>query len=123
MGDGATVKKMPLINVLGISGDSPPVVVAVNDCTEHMAAGGKKDATYISNIFEETVAEYDPSKVHTDLFFVDGASNVQKGGEILCQIYPRAFCLHAGEHVMALFFSDIAKQGAIKVCDLCVCQI
>ena len=123
MGDGATVKKMPLINVLGMSGNSSPVVVAVNDCSEHMAVGGKKDATYISNIFQETLVNYNPLKVHTDLFFVYGASNVQKGGEILCQIYPRAFCYHAGEHVMALFFSDIANLGAIKVCDLCVCQI
>ena len=91
MGDGATVKEMPLVNVLGISGDSPPVVVAVNDCTEHMAAGGKKDATYIFNVFEETVADYDPSKVHTDLFFVDGASNVQKGGKFFVRYIPGHF--------------------------------
>ena len=123
MGDGATVSRMPLINVLGMCGDSPPIVVAVNDCTEHMAGGGKKDATYISKVFEETVVNYDPLKVHTDLFFVDGASNVQKGGAILCQMYPRAECYHAGEHVMALFFSDIANLGAIKVCNLGVCQI
>ena len=123
MGDGATVKRMPLINVLGMSGNSHPVVVAVNDCTEHMAAGGKKDASYISAIFEDRVAEYDPTKEHTDLFFFDGASNVQKGGDILCEKYPRAYCLHAGEHVVALFFSDIAKLGPIKVCYLFVCQI
>ena len=123
MGDGATVKKMPLINVLGMSGNSHPVVVAVNDCTEHMAAGGKKDASYISAIFEDKVGEYDPTKEHTDLFFFDGASNVQKGGDILCEKYPRAYCLHAGEHVVALFFSDIAKLGPIKVCYSFVCQI
>ena len=109
MGDGATVKRMPLINVLGMSGDSHPVVVAVNDCTEHIATGGKKDASYISAIFEDKVAEYDPTKKHTDLFFFNGASNVQKGREILCEKYPRAYCLHTGERVMALFFSDIAK--------------
>ena len=57
---------MPLINVLGMPGDSPPVVVAVNDCTEHLAAGGKKDATYISNIFEETGADYDPTKENSE---------------------------------------------------------
>ena len=116
MGDGATVHRMPLVNVLGMSGNSPPVVVAVNDCTEHLAGGGKKDATYIAAIFEEKVKEYDPSKENTDLFFFDGASNVQKGGHILCEKYPRAYCLHAGEHVVSLFFSDIAKLGPIKVC-------
>ena len=123
MGDGATVLKMPLINVLAMCGDSPPIVVAVNDCTEHMATGGKKDAPYIMKVFDDAVVKYDPEKVHTDLFFVDGASNVQKGGAILCEMYPRAECYHAGEHVMALFFSDIANLRAIKVWNLLVSPI
>ena len=68
MDNVATVKIMPLVNVLGMSGNSPLVVVAVNDCTEHLAGGGKNDATYIVAIFEEKVKEYDPTKENTDLF-------------------------------------------------------
>ena len=115
MGDGATVKRMPLINCLGMSGDSPPIVVGVSDCTDHMASGGKKDAPYIAKLYGQYIEEYDPDKRYTDVFFFDGASNVQGGGRILEAIYPRAYCLHAGEHVVSLFFSDVGKLPAVKV--------
>ena len=82
-----------------------------------MANGGKKDATYIALLFGLKVAEYDPGKVLTDFFFFDGASNVQKGGEILTVQYPMTHCLHGGEYVCSLFFSDIAKFPPIKVCE------
>lgn len=116
MGDGATVKRMPFINCLGMSGDSPPVVVGVNDCTDHMASGGKKDAPYLAELYQNYVEEYDPMKKFSDIFFFDGASNVQKGGRILEAKYPRTYCLHAGEHVVSLFFSDVAKLPEVKVC-------
>jgi hypothetical protein len=45
----------------------------------------------------------------------DGASNVQKAGKILETKFPRSYTLHGGEHVVALFFSDIAKIFEIKV--------
>ena len=98
-------------------GNPPPFVVVIDDCSERMAAGGKKDASYIAHLFGEKVAEYDPGKVLTDLFFFDGASNVQKGGNILTVQYPRTYFLHGGEHVCSLLFSDIAKFPPIKVCD------
>ena len=115
IGDGATVKRMPLVNVLAMCGEVPPTVVAINDCTDHMAEGGKKDATYISEMFETEVAKYDPNKLHSDIFFFDGASNVQKAGEILTKKHPRAFCCHGGEHVLSLFFEDLAKIPVVKV--------
>ena len=33
LGDGATISKMPLINVLGISSGKAPVIVAIDDCS------------------------------------------------------------------------------------------
>ena len=36
------------------------MTVGIMDCSSHMAEGGKKDAEYISGIFEEKVLEYDP---------------------------------------------------------------
>ena len=77
MGDGATIYCMPLLNTLAMSGSTPPLTIVIVDCTEHMAAGGKKDARYIAKIFEDKVEEYDPKHTLTDLFYFDGASNVQ----------------------------------------------
>lgn len=115
LSDGATVKKMPLLNVLGMCGGSPPATVAIIDATEHLRAGGKKDATFISKLMNNVVKQYDPNDSHTDLFWFDGASNVQKGGQILEAIYPRSYSLHGGEHVISLFFDDLAKLEPIKV--------
>ncbi len=49
LGDGATIKKMPLINMLVMSGDKPPAVISICDCTDHMVEDGKKDAKFIMN--------------------------------------------------------------------------
>ena len=68
MGDGASIHRMPLMNILAMSGTTSPVTVGIMDCTTHMAEGGKKDAAYISGIFDEKVMEYDPKMSLTDLF-------------------------------------------------------
>jgi hypothetical protein len=115
IGDGATIKRMPLLNILGLCATTPPITIAIVDCTNHMQAGGKKDASYIASLFEEKVGEYDPGNVNTDVFFFDGASNVQKAGEVLMAKFPHSFCFHGGEHVVSLFFSSIARIGEIKV--------
>ena len=115
MGDGATIHKMPLMNILALNGTTPPMTVSIHDCTKHMEAGGKKDATFIAELFEVKVLEYDPQLLCTDVFYFDGASNVQKAGEILMAKFPRSFCFHGGEHVVSLFFSSIAKIKPVKV--------
>jgi hypothetical protein len=120
LSDGATIARMPLLNVLGLCADTPPTCVAIEDCTGHMTKGGKKDATYIADLMEDIVIKYDPEKTRTTIFWFDGASNVQKAGKILEQKFPRAYSLHGGEHVVSLFFSDISKLPAIKVSSLCL---
>ena len=107
LGDGGTIKRMPLMNILAMCGDVPPITISVQDCTEHMQDGGKKDASYVATLFEAKVREYDRSNILTDAFFFDGASNVQKAGEILVAKFPHSFCFHHGEHVISLFFSSI----------------
>ena len=52
LGNGATNHRMPLVNCLALYSDHPPTVLSFDDCTAHMAAGGKKDAPYISHLFE-----------------------------------------------------------------------
>lgn len=118
MGDGATVGGMPLSNELWMAGDCPPTPMAVHDCTGHMAAGGRKDAEFIANQFIPMAEELDPDNAHgiIDVFFFDGASNVQKAGLILNAKYPTSHTLHGIEHVFSLFFDDMANLKPIKVC-------
>ncbi len=65
----------------------------------------------MASIFKEKVSKFDPDLQLTDVFFFDGASNVQKAGEILMAHFRRRrlFCFHGGEHVVSLFFSSIAN--------------
>ena len=81
-----------------------------------MAKGGKKDARYITEMIQDKVEMVDKNGQCTDIFYFDGAGNVQKAGLILCQHFPRAYTLHGGEHVIALFFHDLANLAPIKVC-------
>ena len=59
----------------------------------------------------------DPSRMYSDIFFFDGASNVAKAGKVLEAKFPRprAYTLHGGEHVVSLFFHDLSKQPAVRV--------
>ena len=50
-GDGATIKTTPMINALGAGVHNPFAMLDIFDCTGHCAIGGKKDATYIANLF------------------------------------------------------------------------
>ena len=75
----------------------------------------EKDAHYIALLFETHLLVLDPQKTLVDLFFFDGASNVQKAGRLLSVKYPRAVCLHGSEHVVSLFFSDLANMRPFKV--------
>ena len=116
IGDGATIKRMPFLNVLAMCGYSAPVVLNIHDCTEHMAKGGKKDAPYVANLFQSEVDDLGPQNKFTNLFIFDGASNVQKAGEILRAIFPGSYSIHGGKHVISLFFNDISKFAAVQVC-------
>ena len=114
IGDGATIKRAPLMNILDMCGNTPPIIVGIEYCSEHMANGGKEDATYIALLFGAKVVEYDPWKVLTNFFFFDVTSNVHKGGKTLTVQYSRTYCLHRGEHVCSLYYLDIAKFPPIK---------
>ena len=125
MGDGATVHRMPLVNELWQTGEMPPTVFGIHDCTGHMAAGGKKDALYIAGLFEPNCHKFDPdnSMGLIDIFAFDGASNVQKAGDILNVKYPTSHTIHGVEHVFSLFFDDCAKLKPIKVGSLMTFKI
>ena len=113
MGDGATIHCMPLMNILAMSGKTPPNTVSIQDCSKHMAEGGKKDALYIADLFEEKVLEFDPQRIYTDVFYFDGASNVQKAGDVLMARFPRSFCFHGGG-ACCFTFLFIKKQNEAR---------
>ena len=119
LGDLATVKRMPLVNVLSSAFNVSVTVLAVKDCTEHLAKGGKKDASYVAGLFLPHLQKHDPQKSRTDVSYFDGAGNVQKAGRILEAHFPRITVLHGAEHCIALFFSDIAKFPEIRVSIFC----
>jgi hypothetical protein len=101
--------------ILAMSGAFLPMTISIQDCTKHMAEGGKKDALYIANLYDEKVMEYDPLKICTDVFYFDGASNIQKAGKVLMARFPCSFCFHRGKHAVSLFFSSIPKIKPVKV--------
>jgi hypothetical protein len=56
-GDGATIATTPMINALGSGVHNSFAMLDVFDCTEHMAAGGVKDAVYIAGHFVPIIAK------------------------------------------------------------------
>ena len=63
---------MHIINTLAMCANVPPTCVAINDCSGHIALGGKKDAPCIASLMGDTVLKYDLTKLYTDIFFFDG---------------------------------------------------
>ena len=106
-GDGATVKRKPLVNVLASGGYINTAVLEIVDCTKHMENGGKKDARYISSLFRPHIDSFESEYKNTvDFCTFDGAKNVQKAGEVLQAHFPRIEVSHGAEHVVSLFFQD-----------------
>ncbi len=59
-----------------------------------MVDGGENDAKYIMIFSKAKDGEFDLSKVYTDSFFLDGAVDMQKAGQISCAHFPWAMCFH-----------------------------
>ena len=115
-GDGATIKTVPLVNVLAAGINDLFALLDIADCTDHLAKGGKKDARYIAKICMPLIKQIESEVLNVngkkspgviDLVFFDGASNVQNAGEILRAYNRRITVGHGAEHVVSLFFSDV----------------
>ena len=114
LGDGATVKRMPLMNIIASGVYCPVAVLAIADCTKQMADGKTKNAEFVvKHLFVPHFATLDPEKKLIDMVAFDGASNVQKAGRALCDLYPRCTVIHGGEHVVSLVCGDICKLPVI----------
>ena len=80
-----------------------------------LGRGREEGRLYVADLFDEKVMEYDPMRISTDVFYFDGASTVQKAGEVLMARFPCTFSFQGSEHVVSLFFSSIAKIRQVKV--------
>ena len=106
--DGATVKRAPLINILGSGVHNNAAILEIKDCSEHAATGGKKDAKYVAQALMEHVEQLQKEAPNSvDLVIFDGAANVQKAGLIMQRKYPKISVIKGGEHVIALMFKDL----------------
>ena len=115
LGDGATVKTMPLINKIALSANMSPAVLEIHYCSQHTDKVENKDAPYIAAIYLHHLTVIDKKRNITDLIFFYGASNVNKAGKIIESKSPRVTCLHGAEYCVALFFTDLFKMEEIKV--------
>jgi hypothetical protein len=84
--------------------------VSHNTGTDHLLDGKKKDATYVASLFDPWIQKLDPQSLCIDCIFFDGASNVQKAGQLLAAKYPRIHVQTCAAHSVSLFFSDISKK-------------
>ena len=109
LGDGATISRFPLLNILASEKNIPVAVLEIVDCQGHLSCGNKKDATFICNLFLYHMREIDPGKKLTDIVMFDGASNVQLGGKLLKMHYPKLTVMRGVEHTVLLFFNDVSK--------------
>lgn len=117
-GDGATIKTIPLINILAAGVNNSFALLDVVDCSNQASAGKKKDAKFIARLIhpfvEKIEMEGDGLSNNltgvVDLVFFDGATNVQNAGKILAAMHPRISVGHGAEHVVSLFFSDVFKK-------------
>ena len=87
-GDGATIGKIPMMNILAASANNPNCIIDIVDCSRHMSEGGKKDAYYICQQMLPKMRLLDPDKNLFDWISFDGASNVQKADSLIEQYFP-----------------------------------
>ncbi len=82
LGASATIKCMPLFNIIALFMEDHLDVKSILYYSDHMPDGRTKDAMYIGPLFKEKLSNL-PLTACTDAFIFDGASNVQKAGKIL----------------------------------------
>jgi hypothetical protein len=114
-GDGATIKTVLIVNVLGGSINNPFALLDIANCMAHLAKGEKEDAKHIAKFITPIIQEIEKAEdAHQKkcpgivaLVFIDGATNVQNSGKILKVLFPCITVGHSAKHVVSLFFSGM----------------
>ena len=113
-GDGATIGKIPMMNILAASANNPNCIIDIVDCSRHMSEGGKKDAYYTCQQMLPKMQLLDPDKNLFDWISFDGASNVQKAGSLIEQYFPRCTVSTGVEHTVSLLFGRVMAVRPMK---------
>ena len=114
LGDGATISRVPLLNILVSEKNLPVALLELVDSQGHLADGGTKNATFICNIFIDHFKRIDPHKSIIDVIMFDGASNVQLADELLKIRYPKITVMRGVKHTVSLFFNDVSKIPVVN---------
>ena len=109
LGDGATILRCVLLNILASGKNIPVALLEIVDFQGHLSEGNKKDATSICNHFLNHMREIYAGKKLTDIVMFDGASNVKLGGKLLKVHYPKLALMRGVEHTVSLFFNDVSN--------------
>ena len=109
LGDGATISRCSLLNIMDSGKNIPVDVLEIVDCQGHLADGKEKYGTFICNQFLKHIKEIDPINFFSDIVTFDGDSNVQLAGRILKVYYPKLIVMRGVEHTVSLFFNDVYK--------------
>ena len=109
LGDGATISRCTLLNILAFMKNIPVDVLEIIDCQCHLADGNKNNGTFICNLFLNHMKEIDPSKTLSDIAMFDGALNAQLSGRPLKVHYQKLTVMCGVEHTVSLFFNDFSK--------------
>jgi hypothetical protein len=56
-----------------------------------------------------------------DMMTFDGGSNFQKGAVAMTAFHPRTTVTHGAEHIIALFFTDLAKEPLVSQIEITLC--
>jgi hypothetical protein len=115
LGDGATIKDCPQINVMACSENNPSCCLDVIDCSKWVSEGNKKDAWYVAKCFLPLMREIDPNKELIDLVAFDGASNMQKAAKLIAEHFPRVSVIAGLEHTVSLIFGRFMNTEVIQV--------
>jgi len=91
-GDGATIKKTPMINIMCAGVHNPAAVLDVVDTT-----GKKKDSFYLAGLFLKQVdvletkfkLKYPGAHGIVDLAIFDGAQSIQNAGVLMGRHYKK----------------------------------
>ncbi len=117
-GDGTTIVKVPMMNILACLAGNSSCVLDVVDCSDHVAKGNKKDAFFICQQMLPHMQKIDPEKTLFDLIAFDGAANVQKAGALMEQHFPRCTVIVGIEHAVLLLFGKLmAVRPMLEMCN------
>ena len=102
LGDGATISRVTLLNIL-VSGNNLPVaVLELVDYQGHLVDCGTNNAIFICNRFLDHFKRIDPHKSIIDVIMFDGASNFPLAGELLQIRYPNITVMCGVKHTVSI---------------------